>query len=168
MKVSGHPGNQRVAGPITAIVGFKTEFELNDKNAKEIFEKIKTVQGNYPVDGIIKLISAIEQFSYFRADHRYDKKSNEYRVPFLWIRHKMDDEEEARMNLTLQYLLHFTLKLYYDTTRQPLMMKPGFNHFDNKTRKNKMFDGKLILKEERFMKELEYKTEESEDDNKDK
>lgn len=162
-KVKGHPPNERVNGPITALIGFKTEFELTEKNAEKIFEKIKTIQGNYPVDGIIKLISSIEQFSYFRADHRYNKTNKKFRVPFLWIRHKLDEENVARMNLTLQYLLHFTLKLYYDSTRQPLLMKPGFNHFDNKTRENKMFGNKLMLWDEHFLKPIEYKTEEKQD-----
>lgn len=156
-KVEGIPPNERVAGPITALIGFKTEFDLNDENAKKIFEKIKSIQGKYPVDGVIKLVSAIEQFSFFRADHRFDKKKAKYRVPFLWIKHKLEDDEVVRMNLTLQYLLHFTLKLYYDSTRQPLLMKPGFNHFDDNTRKDKRFENKLLLDEERFLVPLEYK-----------
>jgi hypothetical protein len=75
----------------------------------------------------------------------------------------MEDEEVAKMNLTLQYLLHFTLKLYYDSTRQPLLMKPGYNHFDEKTRKNKRFENKLVLDHERFLVPLDYKPTEAEE-----
>lgn len=155
-KLKGFPPNQRVAGPVTALIGFKSAFEINEANAKKIMGKIKKIQGEYPVDGIVKLISSIEQFSFFRADHRFDEK-DKYRIPFLWIKHKVGDEG-TRMNLTLQYLLHFILKLYHDSTRQPLLMKPGFNHFDENARKEKNFEGVLYAKSERFLTELEYKS----------
>lgn len=63
-KIEGHPAHQRVSGPITALVGFKAAFELSESNSKKIFEKIEVIQGKNPVDGIIKLISSIEQFSF--------------------------------------------------------------------------------------------------------
>jgi hypothetical protein len=152
-KIVGAPGNQRVAGPITALIGFKTVFDLNTTNSKKIFEKIRAIQGENPVDGIIKLISSIEEFSFFRADHRFEE--NKFRVPFLWIKHKIGNEE-PQMNLTLQYLLHFILKLYYDDTRQPLLMKPGYNHFNESARKEKRFENFLIVEKQHFLTELEY------------
>lgn len=156
-KIKGYPPNQRVAGPITALIGFKTNFELDDENSKMIFDKIKNVQGEYPVDGIVKMISSIEDFTFLRGDHRYEKSKNAFRVPFIWIKHKTDVETEPKMNLSIQYLLHFILRLYYNSTRQALLIKPGFNQFDENERKNKKFGNKLYIKQEHFLKELEFK-----------
>lgn len=156
-KIKGFPPNQRVAGPITALIGFKTDFKLDDENSKMIFEKIKNVQGEYPVDGIVKMISSIEDFTFLRGDHRYEKSKNAFRVPFIWIKHKTDVETEPKMNLSIQYLLHFILRLYYNSTRQALLIKPGFNQFDENERKNKKFENKLYIKQEHFLKELEFK-----------
>lgn len=152
-KKKGFPPNERVRGPITALIGFKTDFPLNVDNAKKITKKIQDIQGKNPVDGMIKLISSIEEFSFFRADHRFEK--NRFRVPYLWINHKIDNEE-PKLNLTLQYLLHFILKLYYHSTRQPLLMKPGFNDFDESTRKNKNLGKIFYTDKEHFLKELNY------------
>lgn len=86
------------------------------------------------------------------------KDEEKFRVPFVWLKHQIEKETEPQLNLTLQYLLHFILKLYYDETRQPLLMKPGFNHFNQKARENKNFANKLIVDEKYFFTELEYKT----------
>lgn len=162
-KVKGFPPNQRVSGPVTALIGFKASFELNESNAKKLFGKINTIQGGLPADGLVNLVSAIEQFSFFKGDVRFNDESNNYRVPYLWLNHKIGDEA-PKLNLTLQYLLHFILKLYYHSTRQPLLMKPGFNHFDLKARETKNFGGKIVVSEKHFLSDFEYKEEEKKEE----
>jgi len=145
---SKHVWNQRVAGPITALIGFKSNFTIDDSTPTKVFDKIKTIQSGNPVDGLIKMICSIEDFSFIRGDAR--KRQNFYRVPYLWIDHHKDTESEPRMNIGLQYLVHYILMLYYNESRTPLMIKPGFNNLEDVTKQNRTYTGRLDIKDEHF------------------
>ena len=139
---NGYNGNEIVKGPVTAIIAFSSK-EKESSLAKNISYFIKTTHDIHSsADGIIKQISIIEKFTIFRGKERL--KKNQYRIPFIKFDHK------KRINFPIQILLRSLFEVYYDRTRSPVKIRPGYIDFDEKTLLNKNFDQKIYCKKNKL------------------
>tara|TARA_R110001592_G_scaffold88299_12_gene260088 strand:- start:2005 stop:2994 length:990 start_codon:yes stop_codon:yes gene_type:complete len=123
---------QLVKGPVTALLTFKNK-ETQEGLTNKIFDLVKNIYDEKtPSDGMIKQISVINEFTLYRGKERI--KGDKFRVPFI----KYDHTD--RINFAIQMLLRSLFEVYYDRSRSPINIRPGYIHFDIDTLKNKEFN----------------------------
>ncbi|TBX68344.1 hypothetical protein EZL74_08515 [Flavobacterium silvisoli] len=121
-----------VVAPATILVGFTSDFGAADSLtiANDVFNSCIEPLKKYPYDAIVKLITVLDKLSILKTEEQSSNiKSDGIETTFVWYKHTHEDEKYY--DVGIQLILQSILKVYYQRTRSPFIVKPGFEKIED-------------------------------------